>query len=81
MEPEEFLSILVVLSGDWEVEKKGDWEHKLLNQCLFLRDKIKWLEKQLKKATAKAKKQEGKIMWLEKHVRRQLTWPVRRQLS
>jgi len=68
MEPEEFLSILTVLSGDWEGEEKGDWEHKLLDQCLFLEDKIEWLEKQLKKATAKEKKREGKIKLLEKQL-------------
>ena len=49
----EFTAILTVLSYDWESEEKGEIDHKLLNQCLYLEDKEEWLEKQLKQVTAK----------------------------
>jgi hypothetical protein len=49
----EFTVILTVLSYDWEGEEKGEWDHTLLDQCLYLEDKIEWLEKQLKQVTAK----------------------------
>ena len=54
MSPEEFAAILTVLSHDWEGEEKGDIDHKLLDYCLYLEEKVEWLEGQLKKAPTKA---------------------------
>ena len=52
----EFGSILTVLSHDWEGEEKGDIDHKLLDYCLYLEEKVEWLEKQLKQVTTKGQK-------------------------